>query len=168
MQPSVVMCSVRSWPSPSKNISTIFPTRWASRRNGRNCCAISIGCNRCASSIAAPIGWCAPTRRRQPLPCSARPMSRCRRERDKPPRRSLRPPRNPPENAEADPNVVPRRFEFRRKRIEIRSLSKSGVQVGFGIGWIIGAGANAYFKRRLTGPEMAPFAVFFGRLRCFG
>jgi hypothetical protein len=27
---------------------------------------------------------------------------------------------------------VPRRFEFRRKRIEIRRLSKSGVQVGLG------------------------------------
>src|SRR5262249_42842095 len=25
------------------------------------CCAISIGCNRCDSHIAAPIGWCAPT-----------------------------------------------------------------------------------------------------------
>ncbi len=52
--PSVVMCSVRSWPSPSRNISTIFPARRASRRNGRSCCAISIACSRCASSIAAP------------------------------------------------------------------------------------------------------------------
>ena len=92
MLPSVVMCSVRSWPSPSRNISTIFPARRASRRNGRSCCAISIGCSRCASSIAAPIGWCAPTRRRRSPPCSARPMSRCRREPDKPPRRSPRPP----------------------------------------------------------------------------
>ena len=104
--------------------------RRASRRNGRNCCAISIGCNRCASSIAAPIGWCAPTRRRQSPPCSARPMSRCRRERDKPPRRSLRPPRNPSKNAEAAPSVVPRRLEFRCKWMKIRCLSKSGVQVG--------------------------------------
>jgi hypothetical protein len=94
----------------------------ASRRNGRNCCAISIGCNRCASSIAAPIGWCAPTRRRQSPPCSARPMSRCRREPDKPPRRRPRPPQNPPQNAEADPGVVPRRLEFRRKLMKIRGL----------------------------------------------
>ena len=39
---------------------------------------------RCASSIAAPIGWCAPTRRGRSLLCSAKPMSRCRREPDKP------------------------------------------------------------------------------------
>lgn len=38
-----------------------------------------------------------------------------------------------------------------------------------GISWVIGAGANAnaYFKRRLAGPEMAPFAVFFGAAAMF-
>jgi len=86
-----------------QNISTIFPLRRASRRNGRYCCAISIVCNRCASSIAAPIGWCAPTRRLQPLRCSARPMSRCRREPDKPPRRSPRPQKIHPKTSRAAP-----------------------------------------------------------------
>ena len=43
MRPSALMCSVRSWRSPCKNISTISSSRRASRRNGRNCCAISIG-----------------------------------------------------------------------------------------------------------------------------
>jgi len=57
-------------------------------------------------------------------------MSRCRREPDKPPRRTPRPPQNPPQNAEADPGVVPRRLEFRRKLMKIIALSKSGVQVG--------------------------------------
>jgi len=36
-----------------------------------------------------------------------------------------------------------------------------------GICWVIGAGANAYFKKRLAGPEMAPFAVFFGAAAMF-
>ena len=104
----------------------IFPARRASRRNGRNCRAISIGGKRCASSIAAPIGWCVPTRRGQSPPCSAKPMSRCRREPDKPPRRRPRPPQNPPQNAEADPGVVPSRLEVRRKWMKIIGLSKLG------------------------------------------
>ena len=51
-------------------------------------------------------------------------------EPEEPPRRRPRPPQNPPQNAEADPGVVPRRLEFRRKLMKIRALSKSGVQVG--------------------------------------
>jgi hypothetical protein len=50
---------------------------------GSSCCAISIGCNRCDSRIAAPIGWCAPTPRRMSRCCSAPLISRSRRARGK-------------------------------------------------------------------------------------
>ena len=84
---------------------------------------------KCASAIAAPTGWCAPT----PLPpsprCSRAPTSPCRPAPARPDRRR-KPPPNPPEPDAAAPAVVPRQLEFRQNANLIKSLRKSGVQVG--------------------------------------
>ena len=61
---------------------------------------------------------------------SSRHASEALAARDKPPRQSPQPPQNPPQNVEAAPGVMSRRFEFRRKLMETRGLSKLGVQVG--------------------------------------
>jgi hypothetical protein len=51
-----------------------------------------------------------------------------------------------------------------RMKPYVMSYRKTGgwaALLPFGIGWIIGAGANAYFRGRLVAQEIAPFAVFF-------
>ena len=76
--PSAAMSSARSWRSRCRSISTTSCARPASFRNGRTSCATSTASPKCASAIAAPTGWCAPT----PLPpssrCSRAPTSPCR------------------------------------------------------------------------------------------
>lgn len=37
----------------------------------------------------------------------------------------------------------------------------------FGIGWVIGASANVYYRRRIAGREIAPFTVFFAAAGLF-
>ena len=62
--PSAATSSAPSWRSRCRSISTTSPARPASFRNGRNCCAISTDCSRCASTTEPPTGSCAPTPRR--------------------------------------------------------------------------------------------------------
>ena len=106
-----------------------FCAKQTSRRNGRNCCAISTGCRMCVSSIGGPIGWCARTRPETSRLCSVTLISGCHRVPGKPRLRRLHH-RHRPTNAAVAQSVVPRRLEFRRNSHEIRDLQKLTVQVG--------------------------------------
>ena len=127
--PLTAMCFVPSWPSRCKSISMTFCAKQTSRRNGRNCCAISTGCRMCVSSIGGPIGWCARTRPETSRLCSVTLISGCHRVPGKPRLRRLHH-RHRPTNAAVAQSVVPRRLEFRRNSHEIRDLQKLTVQVG--------------------------------------
>ena len=98
-------------------------------RNGTSCCAISTACSRCASAIAAPTGWCAPT---PPTvdPVPSRPYRAAAARPADARRRNSSPSRNPPENAAAAPGVVPRHLNFAESHMKSIALQKSGVQVG--------------------------------------
>ena len=61
--------------------------------------------SRAPSSKTRPMAYRSPSRR----------ASEALAARDKPPRQSPQPPQNPPQNVEAAPGLVSRRFEFRRK-----------------------------------------------------
>ena len=87
--PSAAMCSVLSWPSRCKSISTTCCMKRALRQNGRSCCAISTGCRLPVSITTEPIGWCVRTPAETSPPCSARRRSHYRRAPNKP---RLRPP----------------------------------------------------------------------------
>ena len=127
--PLTAMCFVPSWPSRCKSISMTFCAKQTSRRNGRNCCAISTGCRMCVSSIGGPIGWCARTRPETSRLCSVTLISGCHRVPGKPRLRRLHH-RHRPTNTAVAQSVVPRRLEFRRNSHEIRDLQKLTVQVG--------------------------------------
>ena len=120
-----------------------FCAKQTSRRNGRNCCAISTGCRMCVSSIGGPIGWCARTRPETSRLCSVTLISGCHRVPGKPRLRRLHH-RHRPTNAAVAQSVVPRRLEFRRNSHEIRDLQKLTVQVGceFRQGFCRLSGAN--------------------------
>ncbi len=129
IESATAMCFVPSWPSRCKSISMTFCAKQTSRRNGRNCCAISTGCRMCVSSIGGPIGWCARTRPETSRLCSVTLISGCHRVPGKPRLRRLHH-RHRPTNAAVAQSVVPRRLEFRRNSHEIRDLQKLTVQVG--------------------------------------
>jgi hypothetical protein len=51
--------------------------------------------------------------------------------------------------------------------MEYRQTGNWVALLPFGFGWIIGASANAYYKRRLFDPQLAPFVVFFAAATIF-